>query len=74
MLLLHLVGCIYYCINDALSHKYQICKEVVVMCFYVKVFLCYLLNGLGKTLRTRQPDALDLLLVDIEDEHDDDKS
>ena len=24
MLLLHLVGCLYYCINDALSHKHQI--------------------------------------------------
>jgi len=24
VLLLHLVGCLYYCINDARSHKHQI--------------------------------------------------
>ena len=24
LLLLHLVGCLYYCINDARSHKHQI--------------------------------------------------
>ena len=74
LLSLHLVGCLYYCISDAQSQKYQICKEVVVMCFYVKLFLCYLMNGLRKTVRARQSDTRDLLLVDIEDEHDDDKS
>ena len=27
LLLLHLVGCLYYCINDARSHKHQIQKQ-----------------------------------------------
>ena len=27
LLFLHLVGCLYYCISDALSHKHQIHYE-----------------------------------------------
>ena len=27
-LLLHLVGCLYYCIGDARSYKHQICKNI----------------------------------------------
>jgi len=30
LLLLHLVGCLYYCISDARSHKYQVCEGVEV--------------------------------------------
>ena len=29
LLLLHLVGCFYYCINDARSHKHQIANKVL---------------------------------------------
>ena len=29
MLLLHLVGCLYYCISDARSHKHQIYRSYV---------------------------------------------
>lgn len=44
------------------------------MYFYVKLFLFYLMKSLRKTIRARQSDTRDLLLVDIKDEHDDDKS
>jgi len=27
LLLLHLVGCLYYCIRDARSHEHQICER-----------------------------------------------
>ena len=29
LLLLHPVGCLYYCIKDARSHKYQICGKIL---------------------------------------------
>jgi len=31
LLLLHLVGCLYYCISDARSHKHQICAAFITM-------------------------------------------
>jgi len=27
--LLHVVSCLYYCISDARSHKYQMCSNVL---------------------------------------------
>ena len=30
LLLLHLVGCLYYCINDARTHKHQIYKRILI--------------------------------------------
>jgi hypothetical protein len=48
--------------------------DVVVVDFYVKLFLCYSMNDLRKTTRGRESETRDLLLVDIQDEHDDDKS
>ena len=37
-LLLHLVGCLYYCINDARSNKYQIC--ILMLLSKVKESTC----------------------------------
>ena len=36
LLFLHLVGCLYYCISDARSHKHQSTAECGVPDFYCK--------------------------------------
>ena len=55
LLLLHLFGCLRYCINDARSHKYQICVIILaewknnnlglqIMPNYT--LLCFEINGI----------------------------
>jgi len=41
LLLLHPVGCLYYCINDARSHKHQICYCCIQLAVYIIVSMTH---------------------------------